>query len=186
MWGQRHSSRSAAIPFLLLLLFCTDLLAQSRSPRKVSLHSVVMASSSSPLVPRTSFGEQVPSAALVSSFSRRATPESFERVWREQSSAQFVTSTGSLRQAVNFNLLLPPAGARLRSTESSGGRSLIRPLTFASDPPPPDCKIPDRYNDPQFYTRHIPGVGSIVDRIFQESKAHPHLTRVIKMIQPKF
>ena len=185
MWGQRHSSRSAAVPFLLLLLLCTDVLAQLRSPRRVNFHSGVMVSSSSLLVPRTSFSEQSPSPALVSCFSRRAMPESFERMWREQSSAQFVASAGSPRQVVNFNLLLPPDGARLQVAESSGGRALGRPLTFASDPPP-DRQIPDRYNDPQFYTRHIPGVGSIVDRVFQESKAHPHLTRVIKMIQPKF
>jgi len=91
------------------------------------------------------------------------------------------------RRLINFDLLLPAASEKFTSAAAirdASDRDL--PTSFGSEPAPPDRQIPDRFNDPQFYTRRIPGVGPIVDRVFQESKAHPRLTRLIKLIQPKF
>jgi hypothetical protein len=41
-------------------------------------------------------------------------------------------------------------------------------------------------NDLEYYGHHIPWAGFIVLRIDQQAKAHPHITSVAKMIQPKF
>jgi hypothetical protein len=41
-------------------------------------------------------------------------------------------------------------------------------------------------NDLQYYGRHIPWAGSIILRISQKAKAHPHVTTVIKAVHPRF
>jgi hypothetical protein len=41
-------------------------------------------------------------------------------------------------------------------------------------------------NDLEYYGHHIPWAGSIVQRIGQQAKAHPHITSVVKMVQPQF
>lgn len=41
-------------------------------------------------------------------------------------------------------------------------------------------------NDLEYYGRHIPWVGSVVLRIGQQAKVHPHITTVLKMVRPQF
>ncbi|MBZ5719874.1 MAG: hypothetical protein LAO03_05790 [Acidobacteriia bacterium] len=41
-------------------------------------------------------------------------------------------------------------------------------------------------NDLEHYGHHIPWAGSIVQRIGQQAKAHPHITSVVKTVQPQF
>jgi hypothetical protein len=98
---------------------------------------------------------------------------------------------------VNLNLLLPSSTERLFSSASASTspRDLILSNAFAE----PSGRSPsgrsnddaaqrfaDRLNDPEFYAHHIPGAGPIVDRVLKESRAHPHLTRVLEFIQPQF
>jgi len=98
---------------------------------------------------------------------------------------------------VNLNLLLPPSTERLFSSASASTspRDFILSNAFAE----PSRRSPsgrsnddaaqrfaDRLNDPEFYAHHIPGAGPIVDRVLKESRAHPHLTRVLEFIQPQF
>jgi hypothetical protein len=41
-------------------------------------------------------------------------------------------------------------------------------------------------NDLEYYGRHIPWAGSVVLRIGQQAKAHPHITTVLKTVRPRF
>jgi hypothetical protein len=192
MWGVSHSSRSAVFVLYLSLLLYAQLPAQSRAPHKAISHATAFPSAF--VQSRSSNAEPTPASPFAPSFSHGALPGGFRRSWIErssieQSSIRFTPSPESRRQAVNFALLLPATSKEFKSataTRTAPDRGLILPTSFGSEPPPPDRQIPERFNDPQFYTRRIPGVGPIVDRVFEESKAHPRLTRVIKMIQPKF
>jgi hypothetical protein len=38
----------------------------------------------------------------------------------------------------------------------------------------------------EYYGRHIPWAGSVILRIGQQAKAHPHITTVLKSLHPKF
>jgi hypothetical protein len=38
----------------------------------------------------------------------------------------------------------------------------------------------------EYYGRHIPWAGSVILRIGQQAKAHPHITTVLKSVHPKF
>jgi hypothetical protein len=41
-------------------------------------------------------------------------------------------------------------------------------------------------NDLVYYGRHIPWAGSVILRIGQQAKAHPHITRLVKTVHPRF
>ena len=41
-------------------------------------------------------------------------------------------------------------------------------------------------NDLEYYGHHIPWAGSVILRIAQQAKAHPHITTVLKSVHPKF
>jgi len=41
-------------------------------------------------------------------------------------------------------------------------------------------------NDLEYYGHHLPWAGSVILRISQEAKAHPHLTSVLKTVHPQF
>ena len=97
----------------------------------------------------------------------------------------------SARESVNLSLLLPSSGtlASWASTSWVPTRSTSARQSadvFAPDPPPPSTDLPARFNDVQFYTRHIPGIAPIVDRFFQEKNAHPQIVRVLQYLHPKF
>jgi hypothetical protein len=38
----------------------------------------------------------------------------------------------------------------------------------------------------EYYGHHIPWAGSVIQRIGQQAKAHPHITTVLKSVHPKF
>jgi hypothetical protein len=101
----------------------------------------------------------------------------------------------SVHQSVNLNLLLPPTMENLASATATtkptraSARDLILPSAFAEPSAlstDEAARFASRLNDPQFYARHIRGVGPIVDRLLKESKAHPHITRVLESLQPQF
>jgi hypothetical protein len=41
-------------------------------------------------------------------------------------------------------------------------------------------------NDLEYYGQHIPWAGSVIQRIGQQAKAHPHITRALKTLHPRF
>jgi hypothetical protein len=41
-------------------------------------------------------------------------------------------------------------------------------------------------NDLEYYGHHTPWAGSVILRIGQQAKAHPHITSVLKTIHPRF
>jgi hypothetical protein len=41
-------------------------------------------------------------------------------------------------------------------------------------------------NNLEYYGRHIPWAGSVILRIGQQAKAHPHITRALKTLHPRF
>ncbi len=41
-------------------------------------------------------------------------------------------------------------------------------------------------NDLEYFGHHIPWAGSVILRIGQQAKAHPHITSVLKTVQPRF
>jgi len=41
-------------------------------------------------------------------------------------------------------------------------------------------------NDLEYYGHHIPWAGSVILRIGQQAKAHPHITRALKTLHPRF
>jgi hypothetical protein len=41
-------------------------------------------------------------------------------------------------------------------------------------------------NDLEYYGHHVPWAGSVILRIGQQAKAHPHITRVLKTVHPRF
>ena len=41
-------------------------------------------------------------------------------------------------------------------------------------------------NDLEYYGHHIPWAGSVIQRIGQQAKAHPHVIRVLKTLHPRF
>lgn len=43
-----------------------------------------------------------------------------------------------------------------------------------------------RANDLEYYGLHTPWAGSMILRICQQAKAHPHVTRVLKLLKPRF
>ncbi len=44
----------------------------------------------------------------------------------------------------------------------------------------------DGANDLEAYGRRIPWAGSVIVRISQQAKTHPHITRALKVVQPRF
>jgi hypothetical protein len=41
-------------------------------------------------------------------------------------------------------------------------------------------------NELEYYGRHIPWAGSLIVRICQQARVHPHVTRVLKVLRPQF
>jgi hypothetical protein len=41
-------------------------------------------------------------------------------------------------------------------------------------------------NDLEYYGHHIPWAGSVILRMGQQAKAHPHITSVLKTVHPRF
>jgi hypothetical protein len=44
----------------------------------------------------------------------------------------------------------------------------------------------DGANDLEYYGHHLPWAGSVILRIGQQARAHPHLTSVLKTVHPRF
>lgn len=66
------------------------------------------------------------------------------------------------------------------------GSAPSRWLTFAPAHGRVHIEASNRINEVEYYAHHIPWAGSFVLRICQQAKAHPHITRVINSLHPKF
>ena len=183
MWGLSRW-RSARTLFLIVLLFCAPLLrAQTRLPHKT------VGQRQATVFP-ASLAQKTSDLPLLASFSHNG----FLRIpqYPRDSAPQMTTLTpppAASPQTVNFNLLLPsPAGkfTSFAAAKTSLERNSSSPSAFATNAPASDDETTSHFADPEYFTRHIPGVGPIVERVLQQSKAHPRLTRVIQAIQPRF
>jgi hypothetical protein len=76
--------------------------------------------------------------------------------------------------------------ARFEADRVIPDREVATGSAFASSRPAPAHSMADRLNDPEFYARHLPGVGPIIEKMIQTSKAHPRLTHAFEVIQPDF
>jgi hypothetical protein len=43
-----------------------------------------------------------------------------------------------------------------------------------------------RVDELEYYAHHIPWAGSLIGRICQQAKVHPHVTRLLKVLRPQF
>jgi hypothetical protein len=174
---------------LIVLLFCAQLLSAQALPRQKRIGRQY------PIAPLSSGREKVPDPPLLASF---ALPQRSEHTWESDPKiTSFTAHPSSNRQAVNFNLLLPPSSGNPPSwtRDAIGERTVANraipdrddiPSAFASTYPTTDQGTANPFIDPQYYARRIPCVGPIVDRVLKQSEAHPRLTRVLMSIQPQF
>jgi len=183
MLKPQHLPSGRLAILLLLLPLASSLSAQARAPRRFSPHPHFRQ--------QAAVSEQVIEAPRTIAFLRTAPlPTLVELRFSHKTSLPSI-SQPAVRESVNLGLLLPSsrtlpswASTSWVSTRSTSAREPAN--VFAPDPPPPSTDLPARFNDVQFYTRHIPGVAPIVDRFFQESKAHPQIVRVLQYLHPKF
>lgn len=109
---------------------------------------------------------------------------------QSESRMSFFPDYGSYyRVPTNTNAALYPATgtAELWGKEKSFvGRAPSKWLTFA----PTYCNLPHettyRFENLEHYGQRIPWAGSIILQVGQQTKAHPHLTRVVKLLHPRF
>jgi hypothetical protein len=93
------------------------------------------------------------------------------------------------RPLITTNAALPPA---TRTTESRGKENYFIghapskwrtfALTYGKIPRETTCCV----RDLEHYGHRIPWAGSIILRILQQAKAHPHVTRVLTLLKPQF
>ena len=96
---------------------------------------------------------------------------------------------GYNRLPINTNGALYPATrtTELRGKEKSFiGSVSSKWLTFAPTYGRISHDTTYRVEDLERYGSHIPWTGSIILRICQTAKAHPHITRVLTVLQPQF
>jgi hypothetical protein len=199
----------ATILFLILAtLFACPLSAQTQSSRKLIHRERALATISSSL-------EKVDDPPVLVSFSRISLPQRPDHLWTTEPQITPFASSKSNRSSVNLNLLLAPASAKLPAwrtntnkdaitlndmnrddidrdgikwTEGNAASNhhLIVNSAFAPTVQSSDHEMAKYFSDPQYLAHRIPGVGSLVDRVMKQSKAHPKLTRVLESIQPQF
>jgi hypothetical protein len=89
------------------------------------------------------------------------------------------TPSKSYRTAVNLNLLFP------KVSEHQGNQNTSFAPTFASNYATSSWGV-NQSDDLEYFAHHMPLVGGLAVRVLKESKAHPHVTRVIQAIHPEF
>ena len=182
MLSPQHLPPGRLVILLLTLLLATSLSAQTRAPRKLR---------SQPHFRRLAPVAEGTEASRTIFFVRTAPLATQELSSAYKGYLRQIGKPFAARESVNLGLLLPSSGAlpswASTSWVSTGSTSAREPANvFAPDPPPPSTDLPARFNNVQFYTRHIPGVAPIVDRFFQEKNAHPQIVRVLQYLHPKF
>lgn len=59
-------------------------------------------------------------------------------------------------------------------------------MTFAPAYSPVHPKANHDANAIEYYGHHVPWAGAIIRQIYQQAKAHPHVTSVLKLVHPRF
>lgn len=89
---------------------------------------------------------------------------------RESWIRSFPARTGYDRPSINTNITM----------------GQVSRLKFAAAYAPGHHEVSHGANDLEYYGRHIPWAGSVILRVGQQAKAHPHVTTLIKAIHPRF
>lgn len=115
-------------------------------------------------------------------FTNNKVPPSFD-VNRTQNSLLMGTSRAIEHPAFNTNALGSKESGLGGKDTKVGGRSPAHLFSFDPIGSHPNRTVTHSGN--QWYTSHIPLAGPIMRQGLKISKAHPHLTTVIKTIKPK-
>jgi len=170
----RSCARSSSKAILGSLLMCVPLLlAQNTTapvdPKKDLPDAPMPVTSASPSPGDPSFR---PSALPPSFDTNRTQGESFRGM-----------SAAIERPTFNRNALAPEKSRFIGKDMKGAGRSPVN--LFALDPIGGHANRTAMQSSTQWYTSHIPWAGPIMRRGLQISKAHPHLTTVIKTLKPR-
>ena len=96
-----------------------------------------------------------------------------------------VPASDSYHSPVNLRLLLPPTQASFGQMEEK--RDTVAYPQASQFAEVPEAREPNAHvNDPEYYARHVPVVGGLMCHVLEQSKAHPHVTRVFQVIHPEF
>lgn len=116
------------------------------------------------------------------SFRQGALPPSFDTN-RTQSESLRGMSAATERPPFHMNAPTSEKSRFIGKDMKGAGRSPAN--LFALDPISGHANHTATHSSTQWYTSHIPWAGPIVRRGLQISKAHPHLTTVIKTLKPR-
>lgn len=89
------------------------------------------------------------------------------------------TPARSYRTAVNLNMLLS------KVSEHRENKNISFAPTYAPNNETSSSQV-NQWDDPEYFAHHMPLVGGLAVRVLKESKAHPHVTRVLQVIHPEF
>ena len=101
----------------------------------------------------------------------------------------FPDLTGYDRVSINTNAVL---NQERGTAEFSGknkyfmGSAPTKWMTFAPTFGDVHHETIDGTNDVEYFGHHMPWAGSVILRIGQQARAHPHITSVLKTIHPRF
>jgi hypothetical protein len=105
-------------------------------------------------------------------------------------------SESLMRHDMGGDYRLPNSKAVLdqapRTVESRGkenyfiGRAASKWLTFAPTYGKVHREAMYGVDELEYYGHHIPWVGSLIERICQQAKVHPHVARVFEVLHPQF
>ena len=94
-------------------------------------------------------------------------------------------ASDSYHSPVNLRLLLPPTQAHFGQMEEKRDTVVYSQASQFADVP--DAREPNAHViDPEYYARRVPVVGGLMCHVLEQSKAHPHVTRVFQVIHPEF
>lgn len=171
--GNHKFSRVLAIVPFAILFLVPALCAQVRSN-----DSLAAPFAQSYWLSTSEIAEAVPPAKVLPSVR-----DNCERPVRSSS-----ISASSYRTPVNIEMLLPSAvkaEANGSNNDSTSGLPL-NSVTFTSAYENAPSSAVDHTNDPEYFANHVPLVRGLATRVLRESKAHPHVTRVLQVIHPEF
>jgi hypothetical protein len=98
-------------------------------------------------------------------------------------------NTGDYRLPTDSKAVLDQATrtAELRGEEKYLiGSAPSKWLTFAPTNGKAHHETIYRVDELEYYAHHVPWAGSLIVRICQQAKVHPHVTRVLKVLRPRF
>ncbi len=179
----RAPSRLSSIVGLGLLVASTSLLWAQRPPPHAVISSPLLSSTVLAAVPDPTTEPPHVRARLQASFRwNQGLPEPrLTLAALGNSSHQVPINNDSV-----FVLLQTTRGGHLTmKSEHLGDYAQRKPLSFESSNKMRTDRAPRRADDLEFYCRHIPWAGSIILRIDKQANAHPHVTRILKILKPR-